>query len=125
MAMLLRGFGALLLEQVHGKASLSERRRAYLQIGADLLAGRSLTEWIDCRPASMTVPGYADTRRPTRIFVDADVFDGEHEGSRTYLAKPLPGLSKVTTDVEVTLAARNIAQLEDRFAAVEAFGSRR
>jgi len=40
MAMLLRGFGALLLEQVHGKAWLSERRRAYLQIGADLLAGR-------------------------------------------------------------------------------------
>lgn len=64
----------------------------------------------------MTVPGYADTRRPTRIFVDAHVFDGEHQGSRTYLQGLYQALSKVTTDVEVTLAARNIAQLEDCFA---------
>jgi hypothetical protein len=40
MAMLLRGVGALLLEQVHGKAWLAERRRAYMQIGTDLLVGR-------------------------------------------------------------------------------------
>jgi glycosyltransferase involved in cell wall biosynthesis len=53
-------------------------------------------------------------KKPTRLFVDAHVFDGEHQGSRTFIRELYRRLAR-KHDLEIVLAAHDTRRLEDAF----------
>ena len=57
-------------------------------------------------------------RKPIRIFVDAHVFDGEFQGTRTFIHGIYSALAK-KTDVLLFLGARNLDQLQNYFPVTE------